>query len=73
MKNPFADYIGFYEWEERPCRIRPTADGEGLTGEIYHAGKGFCPMDVADIAHKASPLSEREFRERIVRLTGRKG
>lgn len=66
-------YVGYYEWEGLPCRIRKDEENPQLLhAEMYVPGKGFVPADSIDIYFKGHMLDERHYRDLLLTLTIKK-
>ncbi len=64
--------LGYFDWEGDPCRVVESKnDCNRESAEIYVPGKGFKPIDISDVYYHGVPISEAEFKSRILRSIAR--
>ena len=70
MPDSLTQYVGYYDWEGLPCQIRIIdADSDTVEAVIYAPGHGFQRTSLVDVIFKAEPISEQEFKRRIVAIS----
>jgi hypothetical protein len=61
-------FIGYYEWEGLPCRIRKDETHDHiLISEIYIPGEGYLPFSMTDIILEAYPVGEKTYQQMLVK------